>query len=260
MRLKFLGAGAAFTLNNFQSNMTIDAGGKTMLIDAGADIRFALKSAGMSYKQIESIYISHLHNDHIGGMEFLAFSSYFDPTCPPIQLYCHKWLLDDLWSFSLKGGLASIQGKILNIHDYFDVHSLDNEEQFVWQGITFQMLQSIHVFNGYWVVPTFGLMLTEPASDKKVFHTSDTQLIIENLAPHYDVADLIIQDCETSTFKTGVHSHYDELKTLDTETKAKMYLWHYQDNVMQDFPAWQAKAHQDGFAGFLRQGETMTIE
>jgi ribonuclease BN (tRNA processing enzyme) len=259
MNLIFLGTGAAFTLSNYHSNMVIEEQGRRLLIDAGGDIRFSLKNFGLSYKDIDTIYITHLHNDHIGGMEFLAFSSYFNPDCPKLNLYCHKWLVDDLWSFSLKGGLASIQGKILNLHDYFHVHGLENNECFTWQGITLEIVQAIHVFNGYWVVPTFGLLITDPKSKKKVYHTSDTQLNLESLGPYYQQADMIIQDCETSTFKTGVHSHYEELITLDPEVKAKMYLWHYQDNVIEGFDIWQKKAHKDGFEGFLKPAETMAI-
>lgn len=259
MILRFLGTGAAFSLVNYQSNMVIEEQGKMLLIDAGGDIRFALKSVGLSYKDIDSIYVTHLHNDHIGGMEFLAFSSYFDPTSPKLHLYCHKWLLDDLWAFSLKGGLASIQGKILNLDDYFDVHGLGNDAHFTWQGITFEVTQSIHVFNGYWIVPTFGLLITDPKSGKKIYHTSDTQLNLEYLDQYYRQADAIIQDCETSPFKTGVHSHYEELITLDPEIKAKMYLWHYQDNIVEDFDNCQEEAHREGFAGFLKQGGTLTF-
>lgn len=259
MILTFIGTGAAFTLNNYHSNLIIEEQGKRLLIDAGGDVRFALKSLGLRYKDIDSVYLTHLHNDHIGGMEFLAFSSYFDPSCSKLRLYCHKWLLDDLWSFSLKGGLASIQGQILNIDDYFEVHGLGNGERFLWQDIPLEIVQAIHVYNGYWVVPTFGLMITSPRTGKNVYMTSDTQMNLEYLGENYQRADMIIHDCETSLFKTGVHSHYDELRTLDATTKAKMYLWHYQDNIVEDWVGWQAKAKQDGFAGFIRQGAQMDI-
>jgi ribonuclease BN (tRNA processing enzyme) len=260
MKLTFLGTGAAFTLNNFHSNMIIEEDGKRLLIDAGGDVRFSLKSLGVTYQDIESVYITHLHNDHIGGMEFLAFSSYFNPTCPKLRLFCHKWLLDDLWAFSLKGGLASIQGQILNIDDYFEVHGLGNGERFLWQDIELEIVQAIHVYNGYWVVPTFGLMIAEPHSQKKIYMTSDTQMNLEYLGEHYARADIILQDCETSLFRTGVHSHYDELRTLDAETKAKMYLWHYQDNVNEELDVWQEKARNDGFVGFIEKGESMIID
>ena len=45
----------------------------------------------------------------------------------------------------------------------------------------------------------------------------------------YKQADLIIQDCETTPFKSGVHANYSELVTLPLEIKTKMMLLHYQD-------------------------------
>lgn len=70
----------------------------------------------------------------------------------------------------------------------------------------------------------------------------------------YKEATIIFHDCETSPFKSGVHSHYEDLKTLPAEIKAKMYLYHYQDNVSTDYDTWNAKAKEDGFGGFLKIG------
>lgn len=67
---------------------------KHLLIDAGTDIRFSLRRRDYSYKDIDAIYLSHLHSDHIGGLEYLAFASYFDPTIEDkIQLFGNNKLL-----------------------------------------------------------------------------------------------------------------------------------------------------------------------
>ena len=50
-----------------------------LLIDAGADLRHALTRIGLSSSDIDGVYISHPHNDHIGGMEYLALTSFFNP-------------------------------------------------------------------------------------------------------------------------------------------------------------------------------------
>ncbi len=258
MELKFLGTGSAFSMKNYQPNLLVIENGKNLLIDAGGDIRFALRDIGMSSKEIDSVYITHLHNDHIGGMEYIAFTSFFDPNRTRPKLFCHKVLVEDLWSDSLKGGLSSIQGRILNIYDYFDVHAQEIQSGFEWQGINFKLKSSIHVFNGYSTIPTFGLMMT-PKSGYNVYLTSDTQFTPDHLMESYKRADIIINDCETSPIRSQVHAHYDDLKTLDIAIKEKMYLWHYQDNVVDNFIEWQKNAQKDGFKGFLQKGETLHI-
>ena len=68
MELRFAGVGSAFTTKEYwQSNMIVSHDGKNLLIDCGGDIRFSLAELNMSYKDIDAVYISHLHADHIGG-------------------------------------------------------------------------------------------------------------------------------------------------------------------------------------------------
>jgi ribonuclease BN (tRNA processing enzyme) len=93
--------------------------------------------------------------------------------------------------------------------------------------------------DGYSIVPSYGLMIDDPDvvigkfnKPAKIFFTGDTQFAPKQLMTFYDQADLIIQDCETSPFKSGVHAHYNELITLPAEIKSKMVLVHYNDNVI----------------------------
>ena len=92
MKLIFLGSGSAFTMDNYQSNMILETETteveslslshkgvdvdvdlattrKRLLIDCGSDIRWSLAEQGLSYKDIQNIYISHLHPDHFSGLE-----------------------------------------------------------------------------------------------------------------------------------------------------------------------------------------------
>jgi ribonuclease BN (tRNA processing enzyme) len=267
MELIALGTGSAFTLKNFQSNYLLK-GAVNLLIDCGGDIRFSLKEQNMSYKDIDAVYVSHLHADHQGGLEYLAFCSYFDPSKKKVTLYGHKRVIDELWNGSLRGGLKSIEGKMVNLEDYFDVMLFEDNGSFIFNDSLFSLIQVMHIMDGYAIVPSFGLMFdyyktwvgdspnlkVEDITPQKVFLTTDCQFCPEQIKDFYKQADIIIQDCEVGKFPSGVHAHYDKLITLPDEIKGKMYLTHYQDSVLNDFDASQEQALKDGFRGFLRKG------
>lgn len=262
MFIKFLGVGSAFSQKYFQSNMILldwatdvinpDA---MLFIDAGTDFRHSLKAMNLSYKDVKHIYISHLHADHVGGLEYIAFSSYFDPACEKPNLYLSRSLVNSLWENVLSGGLNSIQNKIMTLSDYFTVIPIDANSSFTWNSNVITPIQVVHIMDGFSIKPCFGLLFT--TNGKKVFITSDTQFNPNQISTFYHDSDIIIQDCETSKFKSGVHAHYEELKTLQGSIKKKMLLYHYQDNVGTDISI--DSAIQEGFLGFATQGESVKI-
>ena len=266
MQLQFLGVGSAFTLPkpeadgsvnlnkcDFQTNVVATENNKRLLIDCGGDVRFSAAQCGYSAADIDAVYISHLHADHIGGLEWLAFSTFFNPRVKRPKLYIVQELMEQMWEQSLQGGLSSIEGKVTNLTDFFDCKPsyingsffrLDDTRKFK---TTFTPVQTVHIMSGYRVVNSYGLLIN--THDKCIFMTTDTQFCPNQIQQFYSTADTIFHDCETAPFKSGVHAHYDDLKTLPSATKAKMWLTHYQPNPQQD-----AKA--DGFKGFVKKGQT----
>ena len=258
MNLIFPGTGSAFTLKNFNSCMLIEHNGKNFLVDGGADIRFSLNKIGKSYKDIDAVYISHCHGDHSGCIEYLAFCNYFDPTCKDkIQLFGNTHVIRKGWNDSWKGGLESVQGKVMTLEDYFDINMIKDNSKFYWEGLEFSIVQMVHIFNGYSIVPSYGLMIYNPDLNKKILFTADSQHNPNQLLDFYKEADIIIHDCETTPFKSGVHANYLDLINLNKEIKNKMYLVHYQDNVIVDGKYWNDKANDDGFRGFIQQSQTI---
>lgn len=265
MKFWFIGTGPAFSVKNFQTNTIIERNGKFFLIDAGGDLKFSLNSVGKSYLDIDAVYISHLHGDHSHGIEFLAFCSYFDPRYRSrMRMFGDGELLSEGWKKSWSGGLESTQIKVMTLNDYFDVTSVPKNGDFTWEGIHFQIVQSIHIMNGFYVVPTYGLIITDPDTNKKIYYTGDSQFCPNQIQDFYNMCDTIIQDCETSVSKSGVHAHYQDLVNLPKDTKAKMWLQHYSDNIMDDngivLDEWDRKAEKDGFKGFLRKGTTGRVD
>lgn len=266
MKITVLGAGSAFTYDQFQSNFLMEFGNEKILFDAGSDIRWSLKKQNVDVNTLTGIFVSHLHADHVGGLEFLAFSRFFNPSLPKLKLYTSKYIIDDLWSNTLKGGLSTYEGKVLTIDDYFDVVTIDTNETIKIISHEFTTVQMVHIMSGFKIMPTFGLMIElckmtyadKPV--KKIFITADTQYSPYQIRKFYDMADVILHDCETTPFKSHVHAHYDDLKTLDEEHKNKMWLYHYADNVLQDFEHYQDDAIKNGFKGFLEMGQVLDFK
>ena len=249
MKLTFIGTGSAFTIgtHNYQSNMVLQNDeGQNLLIDCGSDARLALFDLGLTYRDIQSVYISHLHADHVGGLEWLSFTKYFDPSCEKPHLYINEKLISDLWNKVLSGGLSSIQGVIPDLNTFYHVHPVKDNSFFLWGGIKLQMIQTVHIMSAYTIIPSYGLMFK--INNLNVFLTTDTQFCPHQIMEFYDQADLIFHDCETAQHPSGVHAHYNELLSLDLSVRNKMWLYHYNPGLLP-------KATQDGFRGFIVRGQ-----
>lgn len=239
---------------NYQSNalLTNKSTGEHLLIDAGGDIRFSLAEQGLKAKDIGHIFISHLHNDHIGGLEGIAFMTKFDPSARKPNLIISQPFAQDLWSDCLRGGLGSLEGEIAELSSFFNINEVPVKSgRFDWEGLKFQMVQVVHIISGFRITPSFGLMFQ--VNGVRVFFTSDTQMAPEQMKKFYEMADVIFHDCETSLFKSGVHAHYNDLRTLPEKFKAKMFLYHYHAGPKPDCVA-------AGFRGWVLKGQKFTLD
>jgi ribonuclease BN (tRNA processing enzyme) len=253
MRICFIGTGAAFTTqSNYQSNMFLEIGDRKLLIDCGSDCRHGLHELGMGSKDIDSVFISHLHADHIGGLEWLAFTSYFDSNRQKkINLFLRQSLVDPLWR-SLSSGLQSLDEKEADLSTYFNVRIIKDDGDFVWEGLTIHTFHTVHQISNGKLMPSYGLFFK--ANNKNVLISCDSRFPTSEqpLYKFYPKADLIFHDCEICNPKTTLHAHYDELKTLDPSIKAKMWLYHYQSSKLPD-------PKREGFLGFVQKGQSFDL-
>ncbi len=256
MKIKFIGVGAAFAnRDHYQSNLLITSrSGKNLLFDCGGDARFALGECGIDARnldKIDSVYISHLHADHIGGLEWLAILTYYTPGFRRPKLFIEEDSMGDLWRHSLKGGLERAEGKLLNLSDYFDCKPIIYPGSFIWEEIIFTLVKMLHITNEKRNHYSYGLLIDDPEDEfGPVFISSDTRFEPDLIIDMAQKAGMVFQDCETTrlTNKTGVHAHYEDLRRLPPEIKKKMWLYHFQPN--SDY-----NPKEDGFMGFVDKGQ-----
>jgi ribonuclease BN (tRNA processing enzyme) len=250
-RLTFAGAGSAFTTDadNFQSNMVIETPQGRLLIDCGGDARHSTKALGLAPRDLGAVYISHLHADHIGGLEWLAFTTYFDPTCAKPRLILPAALRGPLWDNGLSAGLGIIDTGRATLDSYFDVTPVAERGAFSWGGLEFRTIPADHVVSGGMVMVSHGLLFT--VGKQTVYITTDAIFDGRLQNRPYDQADLVFHDCETGP-RSGVHAHYHDLCGLPAALKKKIWLYHYNPGPLPDAVA-------DGFRGFVRRGQSFEL-
>ena len=256
MELLFLGTGAAIyqsasdAADNYNSNMILEHQGKRLLIDCGIDIKYSLQAANLSFTDIDAVYISHLHFDHAGGLEWLALSTMFHSDKNKPTLHIHESLVTTLWENSLRAGLSTLDDSKAELSSFFTVAAVDEPNNFTWQGISFQLIKTIHIYNDQQLVPSYGLLFT--VANELVFITTDTRFTPDIFMPFYEQATLIFHDCDVSEQPSSVHASYQELTSLPEATKAKMWLYHYSTSTLPD-------AQHDGFRGFVTKGQRFEL-
>ena len=270
-KLQFVGSGGGLgsPKENYHSNAIIYKEPQNILgIDCGSTFQAAIEDLGISINHFDGFYITHLHADHVGGLEWVGFKRYFS-TWPfgqdnPI-LYGNAELLDDLWEQTLSGGMESLQGQKNTLSTYFNPHSIPPNGHFHWEDIHFSLVQTVHVVDDRRIKPSFGLMITLPhpvtgKPGKRIFFTGDTQFCPSQIMTYYEQADVIFQDCELATYPNSVHAQYRELFTLPDNIKNKMWLYHYSGKLPAQWETGDIDGLEtDGFLGFVKKGQIFEL-
>jgi len=260
-----------------------------LLLDAGGDIRHTIRMIGFSSADIDGIYISHPHNDHIGGIEYLGLTTLFNPFYTPAKkkwlgdqfiveklfleqewwprppesakpdLFVHRKVLEPL-KRAVGPGLDTVQGvPDVSLETYFEIHLVGKQENGETRTYTFQdgdgcwvirPIFAMHVISSSEEMASYGIAL-EHSSGYNVLMPTDTQhMMPPQLVAHYKRADRIYMDCETSRFPSGVHPHISELiNRMSPDIQKKCLLYHY-----DEYP----HVPEGMFCGILKAGDWHT--
>src|SRR5262249_21190114 len=78
LRLQFVGSGDAFgSGGRFNTCFRVERPSGDFLIDCGASTLIAFRKLGIDPNAIDTIFISHLHGDHFGGLPFFILDAQF---------------------------------------------------------------------------------------------------------------------------------------------------------------------------------------
>jgi ribonuclease Z len=78
MRVTLLGTGTPFpNAERFGSTILVEVAGKRLLFDCGRGVVIRLTQAGVSPKDINDLFLTHLHSDHVVGIPDLWLSGWF---------------------------------------------------------------------------------------------------------------------------------------------------------------------------------------
>ncbi|MBF0276177.1 MAG: MBL fold metallo-hydrolase [SAR324 cluster bacterium] len=260
IKVSFMGVGSAFSRKNSTSSILVESGSIKMLVDCGTPVIKSIQDFGLSFKDITHIFVTHLHADHIGGLEFLALECRFHLKHRP-KIVSTASLLKRLWNFSLKGGLEYVEATFgdatpQTLNDYFECVSIQAEEWFrisTEDPIQLFAHASDHVLG----MESYSLEFSEDPhiKEKTILFTGDTRLDPKLLEHARDNCQHVLHDCQLfdsgENNKFGVHTSYQQLLKLPPEIRQCLWLYHYGDTPLPD-------AKNDGFLGFIEHHQSFT--
>lgn len=242
LRIQMLGTGGAFAKKYFNNNALLYTHHQTLLIDCGVTAPISLYQLGKTWADINAVLITHIHADHVGGLEEFAFQMKYVYQRKPI-LYIAEDLVQPLWEQTLKGGLG--QDGIERIEDAFEVRVLrEGQVTSIDDSLQVEIIRTPHIEGK----KSYSLYL-----NGEFFYSADMKFQPELLKKL--ISERGCRKIYHEVQLTGegfVHTTLDELLSLSPATRSLISLMHYGDEMEQ----FQGKTAE---MGFLRQHEVYDL-
>lgn len=246
--LEWLGTGSGLNLPLGNTSLLVRGENeRLLLVDCGFTVPEKLLERGVLDK-VTDVLVTHLHADHIGGLETFGFFHLFvhghtGAQRPTLHLPTEA-MAEMLWEHSLKAGMG---------------YGVDAENRTFDAGIDtyFQISAGLQATVPGLPVATFSPTDHVPAMpnyavrfDNGVYYSADS-----NELPPFD-ADTIFQDVKFSAPAcSDIHLAYARLRDeLPAEVKRKTWLVHLGFGYDRVDPV------QDGFCGYVQCGQIFEID
>jgi ribonuclease BN (tRNA processing enzyme) len=265
MTLRVLGSGAAFSrrYGTTCSVLTLPSGDR-WLVDCGRQAPDQLADAGLAWHDIKGQLVTHVHGDHVYGLEEFAFVRYYCDRGDDAsvikggarpRLAAHSAVLEELWevlgpslrSRSDSGG-RPVAGTLA---DYFDVlrpksiespatSAWNHAEHFASAELSLTVRETRHVHGK----PSTSIELPLPGHSGRIAWWSGDSVVdsdlLERLAP---MTSIFFHDCTFTEFPGQVHGLFSDFERLSPSLRKKIVLMHHEDDIEQ----YRARAEGLGF-------------
>lgn len=235
-----LGVGDAFSDRYRPTSLLLGYEGVFLAIDCPDMYRTHLRAAAegcgrpLAIEAIDHWLITHVHGDHVNGLEGVAFYKRFVEG-KKVRLYTSPEVRAVLWEQRLQAAMGTLWDgtalRHLAFDDYFDHQPLPWAEATQVGPFRIRTRRTRHH------VPTSALLIE--AGGRTFGYSCDTAFdpgLIEFLAP----ADLIIHETNLGP----AHTLYFDLAALPPELRARMRIIHYPDGF--DLDACEIRPAREG--------------
>ena len=239
MKFTFIGTGNAFAqLGRFQPAHWMTVNNSHILWDCGNTALAAIKKFNLPITQLQTIFISHFHGDHILGLPFIFLDRiYLNPVDTKIQVYGFKGIKKVIDSL-----MTSIYPAQANqVDQVADIHELSTDTTIILPMGIVKTTKSNHTDNSLFFkfIPNNHTTKDLPV----VAYTGDNELTQEQL-PFLKDVDVLITECTDWDQTGGNHTSWSLLKTFLSDLRSlgvkKIILVHLGERVInassQEFP------------------------
>lgn len=281
MTLRMLGAGGAFSRRyGTTCSMLTTAGGDRWLIDCGRQAPDQLWEAGLTWHDLAGQIITHVHGDHVFGLEDFAFMRYYETHSgvdavtrggPRPRFIAHSAVEAEVWetlAASLRYVKQDDNPRAGTLEHYFEVvragsseDPRDNpwrhSESFATEGLSLVARESVHVPGK----PSCSLEIElSDGSDRIAWWSGDCtvdQAFLESIDAR---TSIFFHDCTFTDYPGQVHGSFSLLEKLPESIRKKMVLMHHEDNIEENRGRAEALGFRLGLPGSvwdLESGQLM---